>query len=331
MVIVLAVLLVTVEVAPTSTRAGTAEEELRSAEQALSLIQDQLDRLSDAYTTAVQHTARLEREAGESLQRLERTEQALTEARTAAAAMIRGRYQHPGGRAQWVLRALRSRGTAGRVLHRLALLEQIPVGLAARTAEVDRQTGQMSADASVHAATMLGATAAAVDLRGAAADLQAQLEVASAAVRASRDRVQADGLVLATPGLPVCPLGAPNGFSDSWGAPRSGGRGHMGVDMFAARGTPVFAVAAGRVRVGSNRLGGLTVNLDDSAGNSYYYAHLETARVSDGQAVGPGAVLGTAGTSGNAVGTPPHLHWQVRPPGGAPINPYPLARALCRN
>ena len=134
----------------------------------------------------------------------------------------------------------------------------------------------------------------------------------------------------AWPPVMACPLGLPNGFSSSWGAPRSGGRSHEGVDMFAARGTPVVAAGAGTVRVGRNGLGGLTVNLHDVAGNRYYYAHLDSVGVLDGQAVEAGQILGGAGTSGNAAGTPPHLHWQVHPGGGGPVDPFPLANALCR-
>ena len=128
----------------------------------------------------------------------------------------------------------------------------------------------------------------------------------------------------------VCPVGSPNGFIDSWGFPRSGGRSHKGIDMFAAYGTAQFAVADGVVDTGSNRLGGLTIWLTDDSGNRYYYAHLASIEVADGARVQAGQVIGTTGTSGNAAGTPPHLHWQYHPGGGEAVNPYPLAVALCR-
>ncbi|MEO2109220.1 MAG: M23 family metallopeptidase [Actinomycetota bacterium] len=91
-----------------------------------------------------------------------------------------------------------------------------------------------------------------------------------------------------------------------------------------------MAAGAGTVRVGRNGSGGLTVNLHDVAGNRYYYAHLDSVGVLDGQAVEAGQILGGAGTSGNAAGTPPHLHWQVHPGGGGPVDPFPLPNALCR-
>ena len=129
----------------------------------------------------------------------------------------------------------------------------------------------------------------------------------------------------------TCPVARPNAFVDSWVAPRSGGRLHQGVDMFAAHGLPVFAVADGVVtRVWNNQLGGLSVNLVDGLGNRYYYAHLSAAYVLEGQQVRVGAPLGAVGNSGNARYTPSHLHWQFHPGGGGPVNPTPLASALCR-
>jgi murein DD-endopeptidase MepM/ murein hydrolase activator NlpD len=128
----------------------------------------------------------------------------------------------------------------------------------------------------------------------------------------------------------VCPIGTPNGFIDSWGFPRSGGRTHKGVDIFAAYGTPLFAVADGVANTGSNRLGGLTINLTDDQGHRYYYAHLASIAVADEARVRAGEVIGATGTSGNAAGTPPHVHWQYHPGGGAAVNPYPLSVALCR-
>lgn len=129
----------------------------------------------------------------------------------------------------------------------------------------------------------------------------------------------------------TCPLGQPNGFTDSWGFPRSGGRTHKGVDMFASYGMPVFAAADGVVRrVFNNTLGGLSIDLVDGLGHRYYYAHLSAAYVRDGQQVVAGELLAANGNSGNAISTPPHVHWQFHPNDGDPVNPFPLAAALCR-
>jgi murein DD-endopeptidase MepM/ murein hydrolase activator NlpD len=128
----------------------------------------------------------------------------------------------------------------------------------------------------------------------------------------------------------ICPL--PRGqtsFIDSWGFPRSGGRTHKGVDMFAARGTPVYAVQAGTARPSTNSLGGVTVHLRADSGFSYYYAHLDGVAISGSQRVDQGQVVGYNGNSGNARGTSPHLHFEIRPGGGGPVNPYPTVRAAC--
>lgn len=128
----------------------------------------------------------------------------------------------------------------------------------------------------------------------------------------------------------ICPMTpGRTSFIDSWGFPRSGGRSHKGVDMFAARGEPIYAVQAGTARASSNSLGGLTVHLRADSGFSYYYAHLDSIAVSGSQRVGQGQVVGYNGNSGNARGTSPHLHFEIRPGGGGPVNPYPTVRAAC--
>lgn len=128
----------------------------------------------------------------------------------------------------------------------------------------------------------------------------------------------------------TCPTGHPVSFIDSWGFPRSGGRTHKGVDMMAAKGTPIYAVADGHVqRAYWNRLGGLSVNFIDSLGHKYYYAHLDSVYVTDGQQMKVGELMGTVGNTGNAQSTPPHLHFQFHPNNGAPVPPYELTRSLC--
>lgn len=142
---------------------------------------------------------------------------------------------------------------------------------------------------------------------------------------------------VAPPGGSLCPVGGFSTFSDTWGAPRSGGRLHKGVDFLAARGTPVVAVESGFVeRMGRGGLGGITVWLQGLSGDDYYYAHLDAwaPGLSVGQEVSAGQELGVVGTTGNAPNHIPHLHWEYHPGGftaggGTAVNPTPLARQLC--
>ena len=116
------------------------------------------------------------------------------------------------------------------------------------------------------------------------------------------------------------------GLVDTWNAPRSGGRKHQGIDIFARRGTQVLSPVTGLVlSVGRNRLGGNVVRVLGPGGQVHYFAHLERfGLVQGGMPVPAGTVLGFVGTTGNAAGTPPHLHYGIyNLPGGA-IDPYPL-------
>ncbi len=131
---------------------------------------------------------------------------------------------------------------------------------------------------------------------------------------------------LAGPGW-VCPVQGPTGFGDTWGAPRSGGRSHQGVDMIANRGLPVVAVVDGFAQSKVNTLGGNTVQLAGADGNKYYYAHLDNWATL-GQ-VTAGTVIGYVGDTGNAKFSTPHLHFEIHPGGGAAVNPYATVRNHC--
>lgn len=129
--------------------------------------------------------------------------------------------------------------------------------------------------------------------------------------------------------LPVPVEGVrPRALRDTWGGARSEGRKHQGIDIFAKRGTPVLSSTEGLVlKVGTNRLGGLVVWVLGPGGQRHYYAHLDRyANVESGMRIEAGRVLGYVGNTGNAKGTPPHLHYGVYDIGGA-INPFPLLRA----
>ncbi len=129
----------------------------------------------------------------------------------------------------------------------------------------------------------------------------------------------------------VCPVAGAVSFTDTWGAPRSGGRSHKGVDMIAARGTPIVAIFSGSVyRTSNSSLGGLSIYFTSDAGDLYYYAHLDGfGDITPGEHVLAGYVLGYNGSTGNAPDYLPHLHFEYHPGGGAAVNPYPLVRGLC--
>jgi murein DD-endopeptidase MepM/ murein hydrolase activator NlpD len=127
---------------------------------------------------------------------------------------------------------------------------------------------------------------------------------------------------LATRALLAFPVGGVDGRAiwSGFGAERDGGRReHRGVDIFAPRGTPALAATDGWVtRVETTRRGGKVVWLQPLFGNMrLYYAHLDEQWVEPGDFVVVGEPLGAVGNTGNAITTPPHLHFgvYVRRPG----------------
>lgn len=114
-------------------------------------------------------------------------------------------------------------------------------------------------------------------------------------------------------------------FDDTWGAARSGGRRHEGVDIFAEKGTPVRSTTDGIViKRGKNRLGGKVIGIQ-GPGAWHYYAHLHKfAGAKLYEKVKAGEVIGYVGDTGNAKKTPPHLHYGIYFTNGGAVNPYPL-------
>ena len=130
----------------------------------------------------------------------------------------------------------------------------------------------------------------------------------------------------------VFPMLGPCWFSDTWKAPRSGGRHHEGVDIIAKSGTPIYAVSNGTItRVFLDRpgsLGGNAVRLTAADGTYFHYAHLSA--FAEGAGLGAtvvaGQVIGYNGSTGSS--STPHLHFEYHPFGGAAVNPYPLIKAI---
>jgi murein DD-endopeptidase MepM/ murein hydrolase activator NlpD len=121
-----------------------------------------------------------------------------------------------------------------------------------------------------------------------------------------------------TAGGYVFPVYGPSGYGDTFGSPRGdvSGGWHHGDDIFAPLGAPILAVATGTVfSVGWNDVGGYRLWLRDRGGNEFYYAHLSayTTLAVNGREVKAGDVLGFLGNTGDAQGTPFHLHFEVHP------------------
>ena len=121
-----------------------------------------------------------------------------------------------------------------------------------------------------------------------------------------------------TAGGYVFPVYGPASFTDDFSAARAFTGWHHGNDIFAQLGAPVLAVTDGTLfLVGWNEVGGNRLWLRDRAGNEFYYAHLSafSPLAQDGAQVKAGDVIGFVGTTGDAVGTPPHLHFEIHPRG----------------
>ncbi len=121
-------------------------------------------------------------------------------------------------------------------------------------------------------------------------------------------------------------------FTDTFGAPRSGGRAHEGVDIIAGAGHLVYAAVDGTLTKqyidAPGSLSGNGWRLTRSDGTYYFYAHLSSFApgLKVGSVVASGQIIGYVGMTGNA-GTA-HLHFEVHPGGGAAVNPTPVVRAV---
>jgi septal ring factor EnvC (AmiA/AmiB activator) len=138
------------------------------------------------------------------------------------------------------------------------------------------------------------------------------------------------GQIIGGGGTWVCPVQGSLSFTDTFGAPRGGGRTHKGIDIFAASGTPTVAVVSGSVFFQSDTLGGLAAYVTGGDGTTYYYAHLSDY-VGGGRSVSAGELIGHVGNTGDASDAPPQLHFEIRPggPNGTAIDPYPTVAAHC--
>lgn len=128
--------------------------------------------------------------------------------------------------------------------------------------------------------------------------------------------------------LQTCPVNGPSSFVDSFGDPRPGGRTHQGIDMIAARGTPVAAVHAGTVHKTGSSIGGYGIVLFHEGSSDWtFYTHFDSyGSYGEGASVPAGATIGYVGNTGTTVY---HLHFEYHPGGGAALNPYSALLGVC--
>lgn len=131
--------------------------------------------------------------------------------------------------------------------------------------------------------------------------------------------------------LEALPTQGPCWYADSWGHGRSGGRRHVGVDIFTVSREYVYAVADGRLTMRKweqpGNISGNAWRLAADDGTVYFYAHLYdfAPGLGEGSRVEAGQIIGWVGATGNT--SVDHVHFEIRPGGGEPVNPYPILQA----
>ena len=120
--------------------------------------------------------------------------------------------------------------------------------------------------------------------------------------------------------LPITHPEITSGFGYRWG------RLHAGEDFAVPVGTPLAAMSTGTVVFAGQESGyGNLVQVRYWDGTISYYGHMSRISVNIGQSVAPGDIVGESGNTGDSTG--PHLHLEIHPAGGEPVDPLPWLAA----
>lgn len=104
-----------------------------------------------------------------------------------------------------------------------------------------------------------------------------------------------------------------------WYAPWGTSITHKGIDIFAPTGTPIIAPQSGFIYFrGEGTKGGNRIYMMGPLLRVHYFAHLSSFELESGRYVGKGDTIGYVGTTGNAIGKVPHLHYHI-----ITLIPYP--------
>ncbi|MGH3442233.1 MAG: murein hydrolase activator EnvC family protein [Nitriliruptorales bacterium] len=323
--------------------AGASADELSAVRARREQLQARLDEAAEALAELEARSAQLDDDRRQLAEQLTELEAEVASAEGRIAARIRNIYKR--GRVDPVMLLVADEAPE-EALGRAAVMASLVRGdrAVAETAEARRTEASVVAERLAERTEALDAALG--EYRARQESLREDLEEAARLERrreqekrereqaarraaAARARAEAEGRAAPGGGGYVCPVGRPRSFTNTWGAPRSGGRSHRGTDVLAPYGTNVYAVTSGVVeRHGYGRSAGYWLVLQGSDGNHYWYLHLQSFAVGDGARVSAGRLIAYNGDTGNARGTP-HVHFELHPGGGGAINPYHFLRRAC--
>ena len=356
LVLSLLVLLLIVPAFSTATASTLSQKqaELKTARAKLTKLQDSLDALTKKFATAEANLA-VTADAITAVQKdIKQSDEDLATARTLLAERVVSLYKDGHSSAPQYLEVLFSESDFISVIKRFSMLgkladqdqrlfEQVKAHLAKSQEKqatlIQKQQTQADQSAelkSVQAEMYDKMQASAVEYRSLkrqvatlqeearkAAEEAARIKAQQAANRTKGGTVQSGSFVF--------PVDGPHSYTDTFGAPRSGGRTHKGCDIMAPKGTPAVACVSGTIastNPSNTGLGGITVTLRGKNGNNYFYAHLDgiAAGIHSGAAVKAGQTLGWVGDTGDAAPGAYHLHFEIRLGGASAIDPYATLR-----
>jgi len=314
-------------------RADTAGA-VKATRAKLASLQSELDRLAGSYADALTHLALTEAKADAARADIQRLRSRMLAIQARLATRARDAYESGGAD---TLELLLTSDSFSQFSDRVEFLGRVTQGdtdllLQARVTgerlrraqrDLEKLSREQAATAGSLRAQKSAIASAMTRTQAVLASLQKKLAAEQAAAAAGPP-IRPGGI------LQACPVGQPRAFVDTFGAPRPGGRTHLGIDLMAPLGTPIYAAQPGRFVENSNSLGGITAVVFATNGDYTYYAHLSSyAGVGSGTTVGAGTMIGHVGNTGDAAGGPYHLHFEYHPGGGGAVDPYDLLRAAC--